>query len=116
MLSITRRSFFRQASAAIGGVVAFAVLGKEPAVLANASWTGNCQLVSYEISSGTSGCAIQWGPPDSYHSFIYASSPDYVYSQRCDQYWSSCPKNTTVVQARAATCNSGICSCTKRCS
>ena len=59
MQPLNRRSFLRRASATIGGLTAFVVFGSRPIF----AWTGNCQRVS-EIPSGTSGCRIQWGPPD----------------------------------------------------
>jgi hypothetical protein len=114
MVNLTRRRFVNRTLAAVGGTFAYAALPPEPALA-----SAYCRSVDYAppgicLSGTTSTCRVQYGPPSCTSSSVTVYSPNNRFEQECTAYCpgGKCSCEPLYFQARAATANSGACSCT----
>lgn len=110
-VGLTRRTFFDRATAIIGGLLAYAVVGPAPPAIA----ASPCRTVPGEIQKSTT-CRVQFGPPSCTESRVTVYSPNNRYELFCV---ASCRAGCgrcypTYAQARGAVCNDGRCTCTAR--
>lgn len=118
MIAITRGSLLRRAAGMAGGLFATAFVATESASANRYATFSNCRTNSFYVpiclGGTTSGCRVQYGPPDCSHSSVTVYSPSYAYHQTCHVTCNDGCLGCEPIfnQARAAVGNGGSCSCT----
>lgn len=112
-MRITRRRFFASAAAGAGGIFAY-VAGVNPPDALAARYCPRQDIFAICLGGTTSGCRVQYGPPNCTQSRVVVYSPSEAFYIDCVVY---CPSGTCqcapqYFQARGACGNGGSCSCT----
>jgi hypothetical protein len=117
MARITRANLLKRGATAAGAVFAAAFVA-EPVQASRYMTFSNCITRYFYtpicLGGTTSGCRVQYGPPDCSHSSVTVYSPSSAYHQTCHVTCNDGCLGCEPIfnQARGATGNGGSCSCT----